>query len=99
MKELTDIQREDKKYFRWCLVRNSVDRKFAKQLNFKGVKFRVHKREYAKIEKQNSISISMFGYEDKTPCHINTSNKFLRGMLTYYSKRILKIPITFNSRF
>ena len=32
----------------------------------KGTKFPAHKNVYAKIEKQN-ISISVFGYEDKTP--------------------------------
>ena len=38
----------------------------------KGTKFPAHKNVYAKIEKQN-ISISVFGYEDKTPNWIYTS--------------------------
>ena len=41
-------------------VRN-VDTEFAKQLNFEDVNFPVHKKDYAKMEKQNNISISAFG--------------------------------------
>ena len=50
-------------------IRN-VDKEFVKQLNFEGIKFPVHKKGYAKIEKLNNISISVFGYEDKKPYHI-----------------------------
>ena len=63
--------------FRWCLVRywNPVDinpaiikttgREFWKQLNFKGMKFPVQRKGYAKTEKQNKIRISVFDYKDK----------------------------------
>ena len=40
---------------------------FEKQLNFKCVKFPVHKKCYEKIDKQNDISINIFGYQDETP--------------------------------
>ena len=42
-----------------------IDRYFAKLLNFKDMNFPVHKKDYAKIEKQNYISISMFDYTHK----------------------------------
>ena len=45
-----------------------------KHLNFKGIKYPVHKKDYAKIEKQN-ISISVFGYENKTPYPIYASKQ------------------------
>ena len=37
-----------------------VDKEFAKQLNFKGIKFPVNEEDYAKIEKQNNISNKHF---------------------------------------
>ena len=56
----------------------NVDKEFAKQLNFKGLKFSVHKEDYAKKEKQNNISFSVFGYEDKTAYHIYTSKHHVK---------------------
>ena len=44
----------------------SFNGKFAKQLNFKDVKFPVHIKDYGKTKKQNSISISVFGWKDKS---------------------------------
>ena len=55
-------------------IRN-VDKEFRKQLNFQGVKFPVHKKDYSKIEKLNDISISAFGPEVETPYHIYTSKQ------------------------
>ena len=43
----------------------------------KGTKCPVHKNVYAKIEKQNNISISVFRYEDKTPNRIYTSKYYI----------------------
>ena len=40
---------------------------FQKQLNFKGRKFHVRKKDNAKIEKQNNISTNIFPYEEDTP--------------------------------
>ena len=42
-----------------------IDRYFAKLLNFKDMNFPVHKKDYAKIEKQNNISISVLDYAHK----------------------------------
>ena len=73
MRELINIQNDGNEYFRWCLlgylrpvnknptkIKND-EKEFAKQLNFKGVRFSVYKKDYAKIEKQNNISINVFG--------------------------------------
>ena len=61
MRGLINIQNNNNKCFRWCLVRcfstlnknpaniRNDDREFAKQLNFKVVKFPVHIKDYAKI--------------------------------------------------
>ena len=85
MKELINIQNEDNECFRWCLVKylnpvnkksakiRNVDKEFTKKLNFKRVKFPVHKKVYAKIESQISISVNVFGYEDKIPYRFYTS--------------------------
>ena len=48
---------------------------FVKNFHFKGILFPVHKKHYAKTEKQNNIFISVFGSEDKTPYHIYTSKQ------------------------
>ena len=42
-----------------------ADIDFAKKINFKDIKFPVKVRRIQKIEINNSISISVFGYENK----------------------------------
>ena len=42
-----------------------ADKEFAKKLNFKNTKFPAKSREIHKIEKKNSINISVFGYANK----------------------------------
>ena len=44
-----------KKWYRVC----------EKKLDFKGIKGPIKVEDYHKIEKQNSISIKVFGYEDE----------------------------------
>ena len=68
---------DDNKCFKWVLVRylNSADRNptritktdkdFAKKLDLKDINFPVKIRDLHKIEKMNSIGISVFGYENK----------------------------------
>ena len=62
MKGLINIQNKDNECLNRCLVRylnpvnkhpakiKHVDKEFSKQLNLKGIKFSVHKKDYAKIE-------------------------------------------------
>ena len=43
----------------------SGQRYYQKKINFKDIKFPVGVRDIHKIEKKNSIGISVFGYEEK----------------------------------
>ena len=49
------------------------DKQYIEKLNYKGVIFPVSQKHYNKIEKQNSIKINVFGYEEKQsyPIHIS----------------------------
>ena len=63
--------------FKWSLVKflnsadpnpariTKVDKEFAKMLGFKGTKFPVKIRDIHEIEKNNSINVSVFSYENK----------------------------------
>ena len=42
-----------------------ADKDFAKRLDFKGMKFPVKTKDIHKIEKKNSIGVSVFGYENE----------------------------------
>ena len=63
---------DDNEWFKWCLVRylnpariTKADKDFAKRLDFKNIKFPVKTRDIRKIEKKNSIYISVFCYKNK----------------------------------
>ena len=77
-KEFINVQSfEDNECFKWRLVRylipadcnpariTKADKDFVKKLDFKGIKFPIKVSNIQKIEKTNSISISVFGYENK----------------------------------
>ena len=78
-KGLINIKNKDDECFRWCHVRHlnpqendsqrikRDDKKYIEKLNYKGVTFPVSRKHYNKIEKQNSIKINLFGYEEKQP--------------------------------
>ena len=67
----------DSQYFNWTLARYwnladyypasiaNSDKRFTKNFDFKDIKLPVKIREIYKIEKMNSIGISVFGYENK----------------------------------
>ena len=87
-KRLINIQNiDDNRCFKRCLVRYSnsaghyprgitkSDKDFAKRLKLKNIKFPVKIRDIHKIEKYNSIGISVFGYENKEKHPIYLSNK------------------------
>ena len=81
---MINIQNEDNECFRKCLVRcldpvdknpatiKNIAREFAKQLNFKGIKFPFQKKDYAQIKEQNKISINVFGHGNINSYHIYT---------------------------
>ena len=85
---LINIQNiDDNEYFKWCLVRylnpadhnprriTKADKNFAKRLDFKEIKFPVNIRNVHKIEKKNSIDISVFSYENKEKYPIYVSKQ------------------------
>ena len=80
-KGLINIQNIDgNECFKWCFVRylnpgeyhpkriTKADEVFPKRLDFKDIKLSVKSRDIHKIEKKNSIGISVFGYENKGYC-------------------------------
>ena len=70
-KSLINISIDDDECFKWCLVRYlhpadhhaariaKVDKHFPKRFDFKGIKFALNIRDIHKIEKNNSIAISV----------------------------------------
>ena len=87
-KGLINVQNVDNNgCFRWCLVRylhpadhylartTTADKEFAKERNFKDIKFSVKIRDIHKIEKKISITISIFVSENKEKCPICVSKK------------------------
>ena len=52
-----------------------VDKLFGDELDFEDIKFAVKIKDIHKIEKKNSISISVFGYENKVKYQIYMSKK------------------------
>ena len=63
----------------------SSSRKILQKLDFKEIKFPVNIRDIQKIEKNISIDISVFGFENKEKHPIYVSKKhFEDSMLIYY---------------
>ena len=80
---------DDNQCFKWSIVRylnppdhhpaiiTKAEKDFAKKLDFKDLKLPVKIRDIHKIEKNNSIGISVFGYENKK----KTSNLCIKKLL------------------
>ena len=87
MKGLINIKNENNECFRWCHIRHlnpqdkdpqrikKTDKKYIEKLDYSGIEFPVNVKHYNKIEKQNSININVFGYEDKQPYPIYVSKE------------------------
>ena len=73
------------------LCKDKSSKEFAKQLDFKSVKFPVHNKTYSKIEKQNNISVIVFGYEGEASFIYTSKQTFKKHVDLLY--RILKIPV------
>ena len=68
---------DDNECFKWSIVKylnpayhhtvriTKADKDFAKKLDFKDIRFPFKIRDIQQIEKKNSISIIVFGYENK----------------------------------
>ena len=77
---------DDNECFKWCLVRylnpvdhnsariTKADKDFDKKFDFKDIKVKVS--DTHKIEKKNSIDISVFSYENKEKHSIYVSKKY-----------------------
>ena len=86
-KGLINIKNKDDECFRWCHIRHlnpqekdpqrikKEDKKMINELNYDGINFPVSQKHYNKVEKQNSIRINVFGYEDGQSFPINISKE------------------------
>ena len=86
-KGLINIKNKDTECFRWCHIRHlnpqekdlqrikKEDKKMINEMNYGGIEFPVSQKHYDKVEKQNSIKINVFGYEDGQPFPINISKE------------------------
>ena len=86
-KGLINLKNEDNKCFLWCHIRHKnpvkihrervkmSDKEFVQKLDYSGITFPVQIKDVGKIEKQNSINISIFGYENEKLYPIRTSEE------------------------
>ena len=86
-KGLINMKNDDNECFRWCHIRHlnpqekypqrikKVDKPYIEKLDYSGIEFPVGVKHYNKIEKQNSININVFGYENKQPYPIYVSKE------------------------
>ena len=86
-KGLINLKNKDNECFRWCHIRylnpqgkdpqriKKDERQYIKNLDYQGIKFPVNVNQYNKVEKQNSIRINVFGYEEKQPFPIYVSKE------------------------
>ena len=86
-KGLINIKNEDNECFRWCHIRHfnpqdknpqrikKTDKQYVEKLDYSNIEFPVNVKHYNKIEKQNSININVFGYENKEPYPIYVSKE------------------------
>ena len=76
-KGLINMKNKDNECFRWCHIRHlnpqdkdpqrikKTDKQYIKKLDYSSIEFPVTVKQINKIEKQNNISINLFGYEEK----------------------------------
>ena len=86
-KGLINMNNEDEECFRWCHITHlnpqikyperikKEDKKMINELNCDGIDFPLSQKHYNKVEKQNSIRINVFGYEDGQPFPIHISKE------------------------
>ena len=92
-KGLINIKNKDDECFRWCHIRHlnpqtehperikKEDKKMINELNCEGSEFPLSKIKYNKVEKQNSIRINVFGYENGQPFPIHISKETFENQM------------------
>ena len=92
-KALINIKNKDDECFRWCHIRHlnpqtehperikEEDKKMINELNYDGIDFPLSHKHYNKVEKQNSIRINVFGYEDGQPFPIHISKETFKDQM------------------
>ena len=86
-KGLINIKNKDDECFRWCHIRHlnpqekdpqrikKEDKKMINELNYDGIDFPLSQKHSNKVEKQNSIRINVFGYENGQPFPITSPKR------------------------
>ena len=92
-KGLINIKNKDNECFRWCHIRHlnpqiehperikKGDKQMINELNYDGIAFPVTRKQYNKIETQNSIRINVFGYENGQPFPIHISKEAFKDQM------------------
>ena len=92
-KGLVNKKNKDAECFRWCHIRHlnpqekdpqrikKEDKKMINEMNYDGIDFPLSQKHYNKVEKQNSIRINVFGYEDGQPFPINISKETFKDQM------------------
>ena len=92
-KGLINMKNKDDECFRWCHIRHlnpqiehpvrikKVDKQMINELNYDGIDFPVSQKHYNKVEKQNSIRINVFGYENGQPFPIHISKETFKDQM------------------
>ena len=92
-KGLINMKNKDEECFRWCHIRHlnpqikyperikKEDKKMTNELNYDGIDFPLSQKHYNKVEKQNSIRINVFGYEDGEPFPIHISKEMFKDQM------------------
>ena len=87
MKDLINIKNSDNQFFLWCHIKHlnplkihreritKEDKKVINDLDHEGIKFPVSKKDYYKIERQNSICINGFCYENNLAYPVYVSHQ------------------------
>ena len=92
-KGLINMKNKDEECFRWCHIRHlnpqikyperikKKDKKMINELNYDGIDFPLSQKHYNKVEKQNSIRINVFGFEDGQPFPIHISKEAFQDQM------------------
>ena len=92
-KGLINIKNKDYECFRWCHIRHlnpqmknpqrikKEDKKMINELNYDGIDFPLSQKHYNKVEKQTSIRINVFGYENGQPFPIHISKEIFEDQM------------------